>query len=123
MKLLRFGEPGAERPGILGDDGKIRDLSSAVEDINGDGLAAENLDALRKLDLGSLPMVDGSPRLGPCVGSVGKLVCIGLNYSDHAKESGMEVPEEPTIFTKATSSISGPDDLIIMPRGSEKTDW
>ena len=123
MKLLRYGESGSEKPGALDDQGTIRDLSGVVPDISGPHLGADTLHRLRELDLKLLPAVTGSPRLGPCVGDVGKLVCIGLNYSDHARESGMEVPEEPTIFTKATSSISGPDDPIVMPRGSGKTDW
>ena len=123
MKLVRFGEAGAEKPGILDAQGGIRDLSNEIEDITGDILTEKGLERLRTLDLASLPLVEGTPRLGPCVAQVGKLVCIGLNYSDHAEESGLPVPEEPVIFMKATSCICGPDDPIIIPRGSEKTDW
>ena len=123
MKLLRFGEPGHEQPGLLDNDGKIRDLSGVIDDVTGGVLGTASLVRLQALDPASLPRVDGEPRLGPCVGDVGKLVCIGLNYSDHAAESGVAVPEEPVIFLKATSCICGPDDPIIIPRGSEKTDW
>ncbi|MDJ0956683.1 MAG: fumarylacetoacetate hydrolase family protein [Arenicellales bacterium] len=123
MKLVRFGEAGAEKPGMLDAQGGIRDLSNEIEDITGDALTEKGLERLRALDPASLPLVEGTPRLGPCVAQVGKLVCIGLNYSDHAAESGVPVPEEPVIFMKATSCICGPDDPIIIPRGSEKTDW
>jgi 2-keto-4-pentenoate hydratase/2-oxohepta-3-ene-1,7-dioic acid hydratase in catechol pathway len=123
MKLLRYGPPGREKPGVLDPNGAIRDLSSVIPDVAGAALLPESLEMLRSLDLASLPLVDGTPRLGPCVGSVGKFVCVGLNYSDHAAESGMTVPKEPIIFMKATSAISGPNDNIVIPRGSEKTDW
>jgi 2-keto-4-pentenoate hydratase/2-oxohepta-3-ene-1,7-dioic acid hydratase in catechol pathway len=123
MKLLRFGEPGKERPGILHTDGSIRDLSGRVPDIAGSTLLPESLAGLRKLDFTSLPRVDGSVRLGPCVAVVGKFICVGLNYSDHAAESNMPVPAEPIIFMKATSSISGPNDPVELPRGSQKSDW
>ncbi len=123
MKLLRYGEPGREQPGLLDNDGNIRDLSGVIDDITGATLGAASLDRLRALDPASLPLVDGNPRLGPCVGNVGKLVSIGLNYSDHAAESGVPMPEEPVIFMKATSCISGPNDPIMIPPGSEKTDW
>jgi 2-keto-4-pentenoate hydratase/2-oxohepta-3-ene-1,7-dioic acid hydratase in catechol pathway len=123
MKLLRYGESGREKPGLLDNDGNIRDLSGVIDDITGAELGAANLDKLQALDPASLPLVDGDPRLGPCVGNIGKFVCIGLNYSDHAAESGVPVPEEPVIFMKATSCISGPDDPIVIPRGSQKTDW
>jgi len=123
MKLLRYGPPGREKPGALDPNGAIRDLSSVIPDVAGAALLPESLEMLRSLDLASLPLVDGTPRLGPCVGSVGKFVCVGLNYSDHAAESGMSVPKEPIIFMKATSAISGPNDNIVIPRGSEKTDW
>ena len=121
MKLLRHGPAGAERPGLLWADGTIRDLSAHVPDIAGEVLA--DLSALRAIDPESLPLVAGSPRIGACVGQIGKFICIGLNYADHAAESGMAVPPEPVIFMKATSAICGPNDPIIVPRGSEKTDW
>ncbi|MEJ8475683.1 fumarylacetoacetate hydrolase family protein [Roseibium algae] len=121
MKFLRFGESGSEKPGLLDNDGNIRDLSSVVPDLAGDVLA--NLDDLKSVDVAKLPIVDGNPRLGPCVGGTRKFICIGLNYSDHAAESGMEVPPEPIIFAKYTSAICGPNDPIIIPRHSEKTDW
>ena len=123
MKLLRYGPTGQERPGLLDADGRIRDLSAHVPDIAGDALRPDGLAALAALDPASLPLVEGTPRLGPCVGAVGKFICIGLNYADHAAESGMEVPPEPVMFMKATSAICGPNDPIIIPRGSEKTDW
>src|SRR5215217_7182416 len=123
MKLLRYGPPGHEKPGLLDKAGAIRDLSGEVADIGGDTLLPDSLDRLRRLDPGSLPTVGGSPRLGPCVAGVGKFICVGLNYSDHAAESGMKVPSEPIIFMKATSSIVGPDDDLEIPRGSQKTDW
>ncbi|QUS55559.1 fumarylacetoacetate hydrolase family protein [Pseudovibrio brasiliensis] len=123
MKLLRFGEMNAEKPGVLDADGNIRDLSGVVGDIAGDTLSAERLAKIAALDLNSLPVVDGNPRIGACVGHVGKFICIGLNYSDHAAEAGMQVPEEPVTFFKATSAICGPNDDIEIPRGSVKTDW
>ncbi len=123
MKLLRYGAPGQEKPGALASDGSIRDLSSVVSDLAGSSLLPESIQKLRSLDLLSLPKVAGQPRIGPCVGGVGKFVCIGLNYSDHATESGMELPREPVVFMKATSSISGPDDDVVIPRGSKKSDW
>lgn len=123
MKLLRYGAPGHEKPGLLDADGHLRDLSQHVADIGGATLLPENLKRLRALDPKSLPRVDGNPRLGPCVGNVGKIVCIGLNYSDHAAESNMPVPTEPVIFMKPTSSIVGPNDDVEIPRGAEKTDW
>ena len=123
MKLLRFGNPGQEKPGALDSDGNIRDLSSVIADVAGPALSAASIARLRQLDLHTLPLVPGSPRLGPCVGSVGKFLCIGLNYSDHAAESGMAVPAEPVLFTKATSAICGPYDDVIIPRGSLKSDW
>jgi 2,4-didehydro-3-deoxy-L-rhamnonate hydrolase len=123
MKLLRYGAPGQEKPGALASDGSIRDLSSVVSDLAGPSLLPEAIQKLRSLDLLSLPKVAGQPRIGPCVGGVGKFVCIGLNYSDHATESGMELPREPVVFMKATSSISGPDDDVVIPRGSKKSDW
>lgn len=121
MKLVRYGARGAEKPGLVDASGNLRDLSAHVPDIAGAVLA--DLDALKAINPASLPLVDGSPRLGACVGNVGKFICIGLNYSDHAAESGMAVPPEPVIFAKYTSAICGPNDPIIIPRGSEKTDW
>ncbi|GHB49643.1 2-hydroxyhepta-2,4-diene-1,7-dioate isomerase [Pseudovibrio japonicus] len=123
MKLVRFGEVNAEAPGILDADGNIRDLSGVVDDIAGDALSDEVLAKIAALDLSSLPVVQGDPRIGACVGNVGKFVCVGLNYSDHAAEAGMPVPKEPVIFMKATSAICGPNDGIEIPRGSVTTDW
>lgn len=123
MKLLRYGEPGAEKPGLLDRDGVIRDLSAHVTDIGGGALDPASLAALAKLDANTLPAVAGTPRLGACVANVGKFICIGLNYADHAAESGMAVPPEPVVFIKATSAIVGPDDDVLIPRGSQKTDW
>ena len=123
MKLLRYGPKGAERPGLLDGDGRIRDLSAIVDDIAGDVLTPDGLTRLRALDPQALPLVGGEQRMGACVGHVGKFVCIGLNYSDHAAETGARVPDEPVVFNKWTSAISGPDDDIRIPRGSRKTDW
>lgn len=123
MKLLRHGPIGAERPGLLHTDGSIRDLTGIVPDIGGAVLSDVGLSALRNIDAGNLPVVAADTRLGPCVAGTGKFICIGLNYADHAAESGMAVPPEPVIFMKATSAICGPNDPIIIPRGSEKTDW
>jgi 2,4-diketo-3-deoxy-L-fuconate hydrolase len=123
MKLLRFGQPGHEKPGILDSEGKVRDLSAIVSDIAGDVLRDETLKKLRDVDVTTLPEVPGDTRLGPCVGRVGKFICIGLNYSDHAAETGAEVPPEPVIFNKWTSAICGPNDEVQIPRGSKKTDW
>ncbi|MBC8741281.1 ureidoglycolate lyase [Paraburkholderia sp. Clong3] len=123
MKLLRYGPKGQEKPGLLDAQGKIRDLSKVVGDIDGAGLGDESLAKLRALDPATLPVVEGNPRVGPCVGKIGKFVCIGLNYADHAAESNLPVPAEPVIFNKWTSAISGPNDDIEIPRGSKKTDW
>lgn len=123
MKLLRFGLSGHEKPGILDSNGDIRDLSGVIPDLAGNALEPESLDRLRSIDTSSLPAVNGGARIGPCVGGVGKFICIGLNYSDHAAESGMAVPVEPILFMKATSAICGPNDGIVIPRGSQKTDW
>lgn len=123
MKLLRYGALGHERPALLDKQGRIRDLSAVISDISGSTLRPEGLNALRSRDPEGLPIVEGTPRIGPCVGSVGKIVCVGLNYSDHAAESGMPIPNEPILFLKASSSIAGPNDDIQIPRGSEKTDW
>ena len=123
MKLLRYGPVGQEKPGLLDTDGVIRDLSAVVPDIAGAVLSDAGLAELRDLDPATLPVVEGTPRIGACVGSVGKFVCIVLNYADHAAESGMDLPAEPVIFFKATSSIIGPDDDVEIPRNSVKTDW
>jgi 2,4-diketo-3-deoxy-L-fuconate hydrolase len=127
MKLLRYGLPGAEKPGLLDADGRVRDLSAVIDDLAGDVLTPEGLGRLAALDPTSLPLADGVPqqdlRLGPCVGRVGKLICIGLNYADHAAESGMDIPAKPVVFNKWTSAIVGPDDDVEIPRGSAKTDW
>lgn len=121
MKLLRYGPKGAERPAILDEKGNVRDLSAHVPDLSGDVLG--NLENIAQIDPHDLPMVENPIRIGPCVGQVGKFICVGLNYEDHAKESGLEVPPEPVLFMKATSAICGPNDSVVIPRGSEKTDW
>ncbi|MCS2149981.1 fumarylacetoacetate hydrolase family protein [Scandinavium manionii] len=123
MKLLRYGNAGSERPGLLDTNGKLRDLSAHVADISGEFLQPETLEALRKLDPQSLPLVSGEPRLGACVANVGKFICIGLNYADHAAETGAEIPKEPVVFNKWTSAIVGPNDDVEIPRDSTKTDW
>ena len=123
MKLLRYGARGQEKPGLLDADGRIRDISAHVDDVAGSVLEPASLARLAALDPASLPLVDGGPRLGPCVGRVGKFVCIGLNYADHAAETGAKIPDQPIIFMKATSAITGPNDAVIIPRQSEKTDW
>ncbi len=123
MKLLRYGPLGAEKPGMLDADGQLRDLSGVVPDIAGDVLTPDGLARLAALDPATLPIVQGAPRLGACVGKVGKMICIGLNYADHAAESGMAVPPEPVLFFKATSAICGPNDNVRIPRGALKTDW
>ena len=127
MKLLRYGPSGQEKPGCLDADGRVRDLSDHIDDLAGEALTPETISRLKSLDIDDLPLVEGTPqqdlRLGPCVGRTGKFICIGLNYADHAAESGLDVPPEPVIFNKWTSAITGPDDDVIIPRGSEKTDW
>lgn len=127
MKLLRYGPAGQEKPGCLDAEGRVRDLSGHVDDIAGAALLPDAIAGLKALDVATLPLVSGTPqndlRLGPCVGQTGKFVCIGLNYADHAAESGMDVPPEPVIFNKWTSAIIGPDDDVVIPRGSKKTDW
>ena len=127
MKLLRYGPPGQERPGLLDAGGHVRDLSEHIDDLAGEVLTPAGLSLLRKLDPATLPLVPGVPqrdlRLGPCVAQVGKFICIGLNYADHAAESGLPVPQEPVVFAKWTSAISGPDDPVLIPRNSVKTDW
>jgi 2-keto-4-pentenoate hydratase/2-oxohepta-3-ene-1,7-dioic acid hydratase in catechol pathway len=123
MKLLRYGPAGQEKPGLMDNDGNIRSLAEHVGDVDGSMLSDEALATLHQLDTNALPLVAEDVRLGPCVGNVGKFLCIGLNYSDHATESGMPVPSEPEVFTKATSAICGPDDDIIQPLNSDKLDW
>ncbi len=123
MKLLRYGPKGKEKPGLLDANGKIRDLSKHVDDISGKVLSPASLKKLAKLDPAKLPAVRGNPRIGPCVGSIGKFLCIGLNYADHAAESGLNVPPEPVLFMKATSAIVGPNDNVEIPKKSKKTDW
>ena len=127
MKLLRYGLPGQEKPGVLDAEGRVRDLSGVIADVAGAALLPESLAKLRGIDVGTLPLVAGTPqkdlRLGPCVGQIGKFICIGLNYADHAAESGMQVPPEPVVFNKWTSAVVGPDDNVEVPRGSLKTDW
>ncbi|MBP2151267.1 fumarylacetoacetate hydrolase family protein [Xanthobacter flavus] len=123
MKLVRHGAAGQERPGLIDAEGRLRDLTGSVPDIAGTALLPDSLDRLKAIDPATLPLVEGNPRIGACVGSVGKLVCVGLNYSDHAAESGLPVPSEPVLFMKATSSIVGPNDDVEIPRGSKKTDW
>lgn len=123
MRLVRHGEPGSESPGIVDANGRIRSLTGHVPDIAKSTLEPESLAMLATLDPVALPIVDSGVRVGPCVGSVGKIVCIGLNFSDHAEESGMAVPEEPVLFMKATSAISGPYDDVVIPRGETKVDW
>jgi len=123
MKLLRFGPKGAEKPGIVDANGTIRDLSKHISDVGGANLSPDSLGKIAAIDFASLPKIDSSTRIGPCVGQVGKFICIGLNYADHAEESGLAVPDEPVLFFKATSAINGPDDDVIIPKTSEKTDW
>jgi 2,4-didehydro-3-deoxy-L-rhamnonate hydrolase len=123
MKLVRYGPRGSERPGVLDGEGSVRSLHGVIDDLRGEALSPAGLDRLRALDPRSLPRVEDGARLGPCVAGTGKFVCVGLNYSDHAAESGMPIPSEPVIFMKATSAISGPDDDVEIPRGSAKTDW
>src|SRR5499425_123579 len=123
MKLLRYGPVGQEKPGMLDRHGGIRDLSGTVRDIDGEALAPASLDRLRRLDPATLPLVSGNPRLGPCVARVSKIVAIGLNYRAHAAETGAAIPKEPIFFMKATSSICGPNDDVIIPKASQKTDW
>lgn len=123
MKLLRYGDIGQEKPGILDSDGNLRDLSNIISDIDGDFLSRGGIDEINKLDLNALPKVSGSPRLGIPVSGTPKLICIGLNYSDHAKESNMAIPTEPVVFMKAISSLNGPNDDVILPNNSIKGDW
>ena len=123
MKLVRHGERGREKPGLVDVNGTIRDLSGLVDDISGDVITPAGIDAIARIAVNDLPIVPAGGRLGPCVGAVGKIICVGLNYRDHAAESGMAVPDEPVLFMKATSAICGPNDDVRIPRGSLKTDW
>ena len=123
MKLLRYGQAGEERPALLDEDGAIRDLSGVIQDLNGATVTTEALRRIAALDRKTLPVVDKAGRIGPCLSGVGKFICIGLNYIDHARETGNQAPAEPVVFMKATSSIVGPNDNIVQPRGSTKLDW
>jgi 2,4-didehydro-3-deoxy-L-rhamnonate hydrolase len=123
MKLVRYGRPGKERPGIIDGAGKLRDLSGVVDDINGPALSPKSLGKIARIKPATLPAVRGAPRLGPCVGNVGNFVAVGLNYADHAAETGAPIPKEPILFNKAPSCLSGPNDDVIIPKGSVKTDW
>ena len=123
MKLLRHGKQGGEKPGLLDAGGAIRDLSGHVEDINGAALSPASLEGLRAIDPESLPIVEAGARLGPCVAGIGKFMCIGLNYSDHAAETGADIPAHPILFMKATSAVVGPNDMVMLPRNSKHTDW
>jgi 2-keto-4-pentenoate hydratase/2-oxohepta-3-ene-1,7-dioic acid hydratase in catechol pathway len=123
MKLLRYGPEGQEKPGMSDADGGLRDLSGHVSDINGGTISDEALDSLRAIDPASLPKVEGNPRIAACVGNIGKFMCIGLNYSDHAAETGAEPPDHPILFMKATSAVVGPNDNVSLPRGSKRSDW
>ncbi|MEH6544931.1 MAG: fumarylacetoacetate hydrolase family protein [Sneathiella sp.] len=123
MKLLRYGPKGQEKPGVLDEDGIVRDLSGMIDDITGDTFTGGDLERLDAMDFEDLPEVEGNPRIGPCIGNVGKFICIGLNYSDHAAEAGQTPPAEPIVFMKATTAINGPDDDVEIPRTSQKTDW
>jgi 2-keto-4-pentenoate hydratase/2-oxohepta-3-ene-1,7-dioic acid hydratase in catechol pathway len=123
MKLLRYGPPGREKPGLVDSSGGILDLSTMIPDLSGESLHPDSIARLRQVNPAAMPRVEGNPRIGPCVAGAGKFICIGLNYSDHAAESKMAVPAEPILFMKATSAICGPNDDILIPRGSQKTDW
>ena len=123
MKLVRYGKAGEEKPGLIDEDGNLRDLSRKIKDVSGEFLSDKSLKMLRELNVSRLKKVEGRQRLGPCVGNIGKYMCIGLNYSDHAAETGASIPEHPILFMKANSAISGPNDPIVMPRGSKTTDW
>lgn len=123
MKLLRYGDKGQERPALLDNNGQLRDLSAVVADIAGQTLSPESIARLQDIDPSTLPLVEGSPRIGACVGQVGKFICIGLNYADHAAETGAAIPAEPVVFSKWTSAIVGPNDNVEIPRNSRKTDW
>ncbi|PPV08073.1 2-hydroxyhepta-2,4-diene-1, 7-dioate isomerase [Xanthomonas bromi] len=123
MKLVRIGAEGHERPGLIDSDGRIRDLSGVIDDVAGEHLTNAGMDKLRALDISALPLIQGEQRYGAAVGRIGKFICVGLNYADHAAESGMEVPKMPILFMKATTAVCGPNDTVIIPRGSVKSDW
>ena len=123
MKLIRYGQAGREKPGLIDEDGAIRDVSAVVDDIAGEVLTERGLSRLRALEPSALPRIGGEPRYGAPVGRIGKFICVGLNFTDHAAESGMAVPEQPVIFMKATTAIVGANDDVVIPRGAEKTDW
>ena len=123
MKLVRYGNEGKEKPGLIDADGQLRDLSDHISDVNGPALSKESLKTLGNIESASLPAVRGTPRLGPCIGDIGKFMCIGLNYSDHAAETGAAIPEHPILFMKATSAVVGANDTVMLPRGSTHTDW
>lgn len=123
MKLVRYGNAGEEKPGLIDADGKLRDLSARINDVNGHALSDASLKTLREIDPSTLPLVESDPRFGPCVGNIGKFLCIGLNYSDHAAETGAEIPEHPILFMKATSAVCGANDTVSLPRGSDMGDW
>jgi len=123
MKLVRYGKPGKEKPGLIDSEGRIRDLSQQVDDIAGAALSAKSLAKLAKLKVDKLPLVRGRPRLGPCVGAIGNFIAVGLNYADHAKETNSPIPKEPILFNKAVSCVVGPNDEVVLPKGSVKTDW
>ena len=123
MKLVRYGKPGQEKPGLIDEQGHLRDLSKVIKDISPDQLSDKALAKLRKIKTDKLPLVKGKPRMGCPINHIGKFVAIGLNYADHAAESGMPIPKEPIVFMKATSCIQGPDDDVMLPKGSVKTDW
>lgn len=123
MKLVRVGAPGQERPGLIDNEGRIRDLSGVIDDVAGEHITNAGLDTLRALDVSTLPLLEGELRYGAAVGQIGKFICVGLNYADHAAESGMDVPKMPILFMKATTAVSGPNDTVIIPRGSVKSDW
>ncbi|APP00729.1 fumarylacetoacetate hydrolase family protein [Xanthomonas perforans] len=123
MKLVRIGAEGHERPGLIDSEGRIRDLSGVIDDVAGEHLTNAGLDKLRALDVSALPVIEGEQRYGAAVGRIGKFICVGLNYADHAAESGMEVPKMPILFMKATTAVCGPNDTVIIPRGSVKSDW
>ncbi|WP_338337671.1 fumarylacetoacetate hydrolase family protein [Xanthomonas citri] len=123
MKLVRIGAEGHERPGLIDSQGRIRDLSGVIDDVAGEHITAAGLEKLRALDVATLPLIEGEVRYGAAVGRIGKFICVGLNYADHAAESGMEVPKMPILFMKATTAVCGPNDTVIIPRGSVKSDW
>lgn len=123
MKLLRWGEPGEEAPGIIDDEGNIRDLSHHIHDIDSYFFESGSLEIVKELEITELPLLTHNPRIGPCVGDIGKFMCIGLNYSDHAAETGAKIPEHPILFMKATSAVVGPNDMVMLPKNSKKTDW